>query len=516
MSNSDRTKNTIYNSQASLITMIVKYVLIFITRTIFIKYFGEIYLGVNELLTNILYVLSIAELGLSSAIGFSLYKPILNKDSKQISKLMTLFKKMYFFIGIVILILGVGLLFLLPIFVQEYNSISDFVCIYLLYLINTVSTYFISYKDILITADQKLYKLARINILSLIFLFVFQVVSIVVFKNFILYLIINFFIQIIQRVIINKYIGKNYSDIDFNCKEKLDISTKKGIKKNVGGLFFHKVGDYAVNGTDNIIIAYFLNLATVGYYSNYAMITKAVQGIAATIYYSVIPSYGNLVAEGNKEKSLLIFQKLDFLGFTMYSFLGIMFITCINSFMSIWIGEKFVLTEFTVYLISFSFFLVGLRMASFSVKSSAGIFKEDSWSPFVQAIINLVISIILCKFLGLNGVIIGTIVSSIVPNLSRIYYIYKIVFEKKMISYLTNYLCVYIVFFVGVGYFALKICSIFIFSNLLQLFVNFSVTFVVYILLYIVTFRKYDEMNYVSDFLKKIGNKLRRKNEKNS
>ena len=469
LKNNSRTQNTIFNTSSSMLITFIKLILKFISRTLFIVYLGELYLGVNGLLTNILSMLSIAELGLGYAIGFSLYKPLADGNEEEISSLMTFFKKAYNIIGLIVLFAGIILAFFLPIFIKEYDTIPNITLIYVLYLINSVSTYFISYKDILITADQKYYKLTKLNLFFVFISFFGEMISLIVFKDFVIYLLLLFLVQIIQRFFTNFYISKEYSSIRFDSNRRMNVETKNTLKKNIKGLMFHKIGDYAVNGTDNIIISYYINIVTVGLFSNYTLITQTIQSIISTIYNSIIPSYGNLLIKENRSKCLETFKKIDFLGFMMYSYISIMIFCCINLVIEIWIGAKYELSIITVFLLSINFFFTGLRMSTFTVKSSAGIYKEDSWSPFVQAIVNLLTSILLAKIIGLNGVILGTIISGFIPYFTRLYYVYKIVFEEKINKYIFKYYLPYLFFFIIMSSFVFVLNKIVVFNVFLKI-----------------------------------------------
>lgn len=496
MENNSRTKNSFYNSMSSTIVMISKNVLQFVVRTFFIKYLGETYLGVNGLLSNILMMLSIAELGLSSAIGFSLYKPLAKGDKTAISSIMTLFKKIYRVIGMVVSLFGIIVYFFLPVLIKEYDTIPKLNIIYVLYLINTVSTYFISYKDVLITADQKAYKLTKINFIFTLILSIGQIIILIATKSFIAYLIAQFAIQILQRIFTNRYITKEYKDINFSTNFNIDRDTSKQIKNNVKGLMFHKFGDFAVNGTDNIIISYFINIVSVGLYSNYIMITQVIQAVISNVYNAITPSFGNLLVN-EKEKSHDIFKKIDFMAFLLYSLFATAYVGCANIFISVWIGEEYVLSEFTVFLIAFSFFITGLRVASYSVKSAAGIYDEDKWSPFVQAIINLAVSIVLAKLMGINGVIIGTIVSSIIPNFTRAYYIYKLVFKEKLIKHFVKYFLPYNITFILLSLVISFIRKTITANGIVGLVIMALISIVVYTIGIVLVFARYSEFKYV-------------------
>ena len=245
--NQSRTKSSIFNVGTGIFNIITKTIITFITRTIFIRILGETYLGLNGLLTNILSMLSIAELGIGTAISFNLYKPIANKNYEKINKLMAFYKKSYKVIGIVILVSGSILIPFLNIILGDNINIENVYLIYILYLICTASTYFIGYKEVLIIADQKNYKLTKINFIFDILLNALQIIVLLISKNFIMYLVVQILIEYTRRIIINMFISKEYSNINFHSKEKLDEEDKNVLTKNVKAMFLHKIGDYCIN-----------------------------------------------------------------------------------------------------------------------------------------------------------------------------------------------------------------------------------------------------------------------------
>lgn len=242
-----RTKNSIFNVGTGFFNTITKTIITFVTRTVFIKILGETYLGLNGLLTNILSMLSIAELGIGTAISFSLYKPIADKNNNKINTLMTFYKKAYRVIGIVIFVFGIILIPFLKFILGENANIDNIYLIYMLYLISTVFTYFISYKEVLIIADQKNYKLTKTNFLFDVILNSIQMLLLILFRNFIIYLIAQIIIEIFRRICINRLISKEYITISFDSKDKIAEEDKKVLIKNVKAMFLHKIGDYSIN-----------------------------------------------------------------------------------------------------------------------------------------------------------------------------------------------------------------------------------------------------------------------------
>ena len=434
-------------------------------------------------------MLSLAELGVSTAINFSLYKPIADKNKEKISSLMSFYKNAYRIIGCVVVLLGIILIPFLHYFIKNIESISNVYLIYILYLINTASTYFITYKETLINADQNKYKLAIIDTVSVILLNLLQIIFLIITKNFIIYLIVQFVVLFLQRVITNRYITKKYKNIDFNSKVKLDNEDKTNIVKNVKAMFFHKIGEYCINSTDNLIISAFININTVGFYSNYLTVINLLNTFIMMIYNGITASLGNLIVRESYEKKEQIFKIMNFLAFIIYGYCAVCLINLFNIFINIWIGEKYCLEFPIVLMIIINFYLTGMRVPSGIMKSAAGLFDVDKFTPLIQAIINLIVSIILVQKIGLIGVLIGTFISSIViPCWQRPYLVYKYVLKKSSKQYFIEYLknIIIIVISTSISLFInnnLKINSLitaFIIKGIISTIVFFAISYMSY------------------------------------
>ncbi len=431
-----RQKNSFLNISTNFLILLTNTILSFVVRTVFIKVLGEQYLGVSGLFSNILQVLSLAELGIGTAINYALYDPLARGDYKKVSIILSLFKKIYKIVGIIIACGGVILIPFLP-YLMKDNNVSNTLLIYVLYLFNTVSMYFISYKDTLITADQKYYKLAKIIFISNVSIYISQIIILIVFRNFILYLLAQIMITLIQRVLSNLLITKTYSNkVDFNSKEKVSSEELKSITTNVKAMFFHKIGYNIVQGTDNIIISAFINVATVGIYSNYLSLTSMLNTLFYSIFTSVTSSFGNLAALESKDVQESVFNKLNFLAFVVFGYATICFSMLLQPFVMLWIGEKYVLPTVIIIVICINFYLNGMKAPLDTAKEAAGVYKQDQFIPLGQAASNLIFSIILVKQIGLMGVLLGTTLSYLLfPFWNRPYTVYKYVFGKGCKSY---------------------------------------------------------------------------------
>ena len=513
-----RVENSIKNIISSLCSNIVTSLLGFISRTIFIYTLGKSYLGISALLQNVFGLLAISELGISTAIGFSLYKPLAENNNKLISTLMTIYKKAYRIIAITILFLGIILYNYLDFFVNPNQQPKEIFYIYFLYLINIVIGYFLSYKTTLISSDQKAYKLVPIQIKLNIVTILIQILYLLIFKDYLGYLTIQILSSILINVIQNRFITKEYNYLNFSSKDKLPTEEKRIIIKNMFGLMAAKLGDFCVNSTDNLIISKFVDLASVAIYSNYIMIRNLVNGYIGILFGAITSSFGNLVAEGNEKKSLELFNTLFFLSFMLYSFEAVSFLCLFNPFIGdLWIGKEYLFSMNIVLAIVINNYLTGLRMPIITMKSAAGIYAEDAWVPFGFAIMNLGASIVLGKYWGVFGVIVGSIICSIcTADWFRPIVVFKKVFKVSYWNYFKNYFK-YIILGFAYMFISVEICNIISISNI---FINFILRCFVCVFvpntITILLFFKTPEFKYLYNvfsnmFLSKIVSKFRRK-----
>lgn len=500
-----RLQKSIRNIIFALSNNIVSSILGFISRTVFIYTLGATYLGVSGLLQNIFGLLAISELGISTAIGFSLYKPIANNDTKLISTLMTLYKNAYRIIGSLILIVGIILYNYLDFFVDVSQLPNEIKYIYFIYLINIAVGYFISYKTTLIASDQNNFKLVPIQIKITTISTILQISYLILFKNYIGYLLLQIGGSILLGIVQNRFITSEYSHINFKSKDALPKEESNIIRKNICGLMITKIGDFCVNSTDNLIISKFVDLISVGLYSNYILLRNLVNGYIGIIFSNVTASFGNLLVSENEEKCLEIFDKLFFISFVLYSFEAVSFICLFNPFIKMWIGEKYLFSFPIVFVIVLNNYLTGLRIPIITMKNAAGIYVEDAWVPFGFAIINLVASIILGSKLGVFGVIVGSIIGSVcTADWYRPIIVFRKVFKVSPWNYFKKYMK-YI--FWGIFYTLITsmICESITISNI---YLNFIIRGLVCIsvpnIITILLFYKTVEFEYLLNIIKGI------------
>lgn len=437
-----RLENSTKNLFLTLGNTVFSSLLSFVSRTVFIKVLGSEYMGLAGLLSNVLGFLSITEIGIASAIGFSLYKPLAEKDYSSVSALMSLYRKAYTIIGIIVSVSGIGLFFALDFFVPPEQQPDGTGFAYFAFLFNIVIGYFLSYKTTLISSDNQAFRLVPINVCINITQTILQIVVLITLKNYVIYLAVHCVCTFVLMLIQNRYITKRYKEVDFYSKEKLKPEQKTQIKRNIGGLIIAKIGDYLVNSTDNLIITKLVSLSATGIYSNYLMIRNMVNGYIATVFSSVTAGMGNVVAVESDEVKKKSFDVMLFTAYFIYSFEAVCFLCLFNPFIGeLWIGNEYTFDMFTVSIIVINNFLTGLRIPLITMKGAAGTYMEDSWIPFAFAGVNLVASIILAKYMGVAGVFLGTIIGSLLTaDWYRPIIIYHKVFHTSVKEYYKKYI----------------------------------------------------------------------------
>lgn len=436
-----RVKNSLKNFFGSFSSTMVSNILSFVSRTIFISVLGKSYLGVNGLLSNVLSMLSLAELGIGTAINFSLYKPIAENDENKIILLMNFYKKAYRYIGAFVFGIGLVLMVFLDVIVKDPGDVGNLRLIFFIYLINTSYSYLMSYKNTLLNSYQKSYILTKINITFNIITVISQVAILILTRNYIAYLLVNMFVLFIQRLYINNKITNMYPILKIKSKGKLPKEELKEIIKNVKAMMFHKIGDYCINGTDNIIISAYVSVAAVGIYSNYLMIINMVNTIIVMFFNSMTSSMGNLIATESYKKKREIFDIINFIGFWLFGFVTICFYNLLNPFIELWVGKEYLISNSTLTIVILNYYLTGMRVPIYTMKAAAGLYSEDKFVPIIQSAVNLVVSIVLVKRWGLAGVFMGTLVSSIVlPCWHRPYIVCKHALNMSSKKYFKKYI----------------------------------------------------------------------------
>lgn len=435
-----RTKNSLINLTAAMVGQVVAVPIGFVARMVFIRILGAEYLGINGLFTSILTMLSLVELGIGPAIVFSLYKPLAENDTKKVQAIMQLYKKAYTIIGTVIAVLGIGITPFLNYLIKDIPDIKNIDIIFLLFVSNSAISYFYAYKQNLIIADQRryvvtIYRYAFFSLLNFL-----QIVFLYATKNYIVFLVLQIVCTLLQNLMVARSADKMYPFLRQKAAERLDGETVHEIKKNTGAMVSHKMGEIVTNSTDNIVISAMVGTLWVGLYSNYVLITVALNGIMGQFFTAITASIGNLGATENKGRLLAVFRRVQFATFWIFGFSAICLFYLFNPFIAVWIGKAYWLAMDTVLLLAILFYVQGMRRAVLTFREALGLYWYDRYNPLFQTVINLGVSIALAPKFGISGVIIGTLISILTTCfLIEPYFLYKKGFDAPLKSYYFKY-----------------------------------------------------------------------------
>lgn len=501
-------KNAIFNFGNSLVMNLLK----FISRIVFIKYLSSVYLGVNGLLSNVLGLLALTELGVGTAIGYSLYKPLADADEEKCKSLMNFYRIAYRVIAVIVLVLGLILLPFLPWFIKDSSGINNLPIIYLIFLTNMVIGYLFSYKRTLITADQKNYKITPFLTFFSFLTTVTQIISLFIFHNYIIYLIIQVVCTLLENITVNMYINKKYPYLkDIKHAKKIEKNELKDIKTNILALMAHKVGSYVLSATDNLVISKFIGIVTVGIYSNYVLIHSAISNFIYSFINNSTASLGNLIASEDKDREISVFYEMNFVVYCLYGVSSLCLLFVFNPFIELVFGAEYLLSFKVVVLIVLNYYLVGLNQVPIIFQAAAGAYKYDKFVPLIEAGINLSVSIVLVNYIGVSGVLIGTFVSYLLPLFIKPFVVFKYVLDRNVIVYFKNFFNQIILLAISSIIIAFIANCLNVNSLILEVIINLFLALIVPILLIIVFYRKTESFNQAKTRILIIFEKVRLK-----
>ena len=407
-----RLKNSALNFASGFLGRVLTILLNFVVRTIFIYCLNEAYLSVNGLYSNILTVLSLAELGFGSAMVFRMYAPVAAKDYQKTAALLHFYKKIYAVIGAVIFGLGLCVIPFMDYIIKDKPDVSGLTLYYILFLINTtISYWFASYKASVLYADQKEYIKTNVQNAMSILQSALQIVLLLIFRKYLLYLLIQLGCNIILNLYVAHLVDKRYPQIREHRDARLTSDERGQIKKDAEALVLSRFGHVVLNGTDNIIISAVVGVLWVGRLSNYTLICDSVTSALCQITAAITGSLGNFFATEDKHAGYALFKKVEFLNFWLYGFSFIALVTLLDPFVQIWAGGRFVLGLPISIAIAINFFVAGYMNTLWVFRSTLGLFKQGKFRPILVAILNIVLSIVLGRLWGVFGVLFATFLS---------------------------------------------------------------------------------------------------------
>lgn len=421
-----RSQNSFFNMVTGVGSALLLMLLSFATRTVFIRTLGANYLGLEGVFSNILTVLSLANLGFDTAIAYKLYKPIEEGDRHRIQLLMKLYRQVYFIVGTVIAVLGLCLIPFLPYLAKDYDRLAQLglngVFIFLLYLFNTVSSYwFFAYKNAFINATQKSYILTIAGYFISLLNSGSQMLVLIFTRNFVLYLVTQIAFTILQNLLNAIICDRRHPYLREKIPDSVSRQEIKDLLKDCSILLLHRVSGTVINSSDVMVLSVMAGFETVGLYAQYLMVKNQINSLLTKIVGSLQASLGSLYTTGNLEWSRLSFRVVNFFTVWLFGAASVGMAVMLDEFIALWAGPQFVVTSWTVgdvtvrtplaLLIGLEFYTIGQGYYLMIFREITGTFRYIRFRPIASILVNLPLSILLVPRLGIAGCVISTIIA---------------------------------------------------------------------------------------------------------
>lgn len=406
----NRTKNATRNMFFNLIMKIYSLVVPFVIRTLFIYIMGVQYMGLNNLFTSILSVLSLAELGVGNAMVYSMYKPLSEDDVDTVCALMSLYRKYYRIIGLVILVCGLAFTPFLPYIIKdELPADINLYVLYFLNLASTVVTYWLfAYKNCIIGANQRNDITTKINLVITSVSYLLQIIVLIVFENYYLYIIVTIITSIISNIVTAIIADKMFPQ--FRAKGTLPKEAIRSINRRIRDLFTSKLGAVVVHSSDTIVISAFLGLTALTKYQNYYFIMISVAGFISVVYTSMTSIIGNSLVCESWEKNYRDFRILLFIISWIVGVCSVCFLCLYQPFIELWVGKKMLLSFGMTICFSIYFFAGEINKVLLLYKDASGMWHSDKFRSLIISLLNLGLNLATVQSLGLYGIILSTII----------------------------------------------------------------------------------------------------------
>ncbi|MDD6036537.1 MAG: hypothetical protein PUC30_10165 [Lachnospiraceae bacterium] len=431
-----RTENTLRNTAAAMLLQFVSMLARFVTQTVFVYTLGKQYTGVAGVFSDLLHMLSAMELGIGTAVLFSLYQPIRQQNKEMICAYITLLKKVYRVVAVAIIVLGVVMLPFLPYIVKDIPDIRENIyLIFLLFVLKTAFSYLFQYRGILFEAYQQKRVLSLLSCIVTVTVTAVQVVGLVITRQYLLFLLLDIAGVILRNLLVMWAYRRRYP---FLANRSADLSReeKSLVWKNVGSLSLYRVSTIALVGTDSVIISSLLGTPMVGILSGYRMIVNYVSDFAGQFFHSALPSVGNAVVAESAEHNYLIYRRLSFALYTITSVTATCLFVLLTPFVFLWLGEEYCLSVPVVASLVLNYYTSMMMIANTSFRNAYGLFSKRPEAPLVMTLLNIVFSIMLGKICGVFGILLATSVARLMTLLwVDPMLIYRYAFHTQLKSY---------------------------------------------------------------------------------
>lgn len=490
----NRTQNATRNIFFGIVLKLYQIIVPFVMRTIMIYYMGMEYLGLNSLFTSVLSVLNLAELGVGSAMVYSMYHPIIVDDRETIKSLMRLYRTYYRIIGLIIAVAGGILTPFIPHLI--HGSVPIGMNVYILYLLNLAATVFsywlFAYKNSVLDAYQRTDIISKVTLVTNTVMYILQAWSIIALHNYYVYVMMALLGQLLNNIVVAIFATKMYPDL--HPGKPLAKKSIKKINRRIRDLFTSRLGSVVVNSADTLVISAFLGLTMLAKYQNYFYILTAITGIVGVVYASVTAGIGNSLMVESEIKNVKDLTKFTFIISWIAGLCTCCLLNIYQPFMQLWVGKKNMLDFGCVVCFAVYFYIVEINQLLNTYKDAGGIWHKDRFRPLVTGIVNVVMNLVMVKFWGIYGILLSTVLSMMFVGMPWILYnLFTTMFDKSHFKNFLKKLAFYVVITVLACVLSAIICSFINFKPLITMVLRLFVCLFIPNVVYLIAFRKQDE-----------------------
>ncbi len=515
-----RTKKSLINVAISCGSYLICMISTFIIRGAFSDIIGTEYAGVESTFLNAISMLAVVELGIGTGIVYKLYRPIAEGDKVKISLLLKFYKRAYSIIALVVLTAGLVVAVFIPNAINEDFGHGWLSFIFILYLFDTLASYLFANRRAMFVADQKNYVTTLCYTAAQLLALVLQTVMLNILPPVIgsaasmaVYLCVRIFVRLVENISIGVLFKKRYPDIDLRIKENISKDETSDLFTRIKALMVHKVTGLSLQATSSLIVTKLVDVVRGGFYGNYLLLSNAVNTIGTQFFNGITASFGDLYVSSGREAAYKRFKTIFFVNYMLYSFFSISYFIISEPFVELWIKKsEAVFPPLTVALMSTYIYMYGIRQCIFVARNVTGEYTKDKWFAVAEAVINVVIGIALVSRIGVIGIPIGNIISTLaIPFWVQSRIVYKDIFGVPVREYFFCY-ARYFAVFLAAGALTYAACM---FLNTDSLLLNFFIRVVLCVLIpntvNAIAFCKTEEFRYIGSAAFSLIGKIRQR-----
>lgn len=501
MEKSNRQDKVIRNVSAQMVASLIQSLLGFVSRKIFLDCLGQDLLGLNSLLTSIIGMLSLAELGIAETINFSLYAPLAKDDREQVASIMRLYRKLYSIIGAVVAVLGIAVFPFLDLLVESNVSMETVYWAYGLFLLGSVSSYYVAYKRSLIIADQKDYIVTNVDTVAQIILTVVEIAALLITGSFFLYLVLKILIPLLRNIYLSWLADKYYPYAKKKAVKPLSKEYMSQLASNIKALFTIRFASFCVSGTDNMLLSGFVDLAAVAIYNNYVTVINMLNKTFNMIFSKAISVIGNYLVLNGKENSYTLFKRIFFTNFVITSYTTIGITVVCNAVITAWLGADQTWGIGMAALLAYNNYARYILQTCESFRSAAGLYSPKPFVKFLalfEGILNLIASLSLIWVMNndIAAVFLGTCISTVVSTVAVPWIVYRFLFARPLREFFWMYFKYFFVMVVALVGSSLLFRLLMTSHTFINVCIGILVCTVVTGGLYLIFFGRTDEFKY--------------------